>query len=179
MGHGVPAALIAAMLKAAVLSVRSVADDPSAVLRGLNQVLSAQRPRQLVSAAYLWIDTTRALARYAASGHPPLLRSRGGTVERIESNGLIFGMADESAYPVSTLPVQRGDRFILYTDGMTDAENAAGELFGDQRLDEVLRQHESTSASNLVPVLVRAVTQWRPAGSEPSDDITIVIVDVL
>jgi len=73
-GHGVSAALIASMIKVAMQSVVSVAADPGAVLGGLNRVLSGQLRGQLVSAAYLWLDTENRTARYSAAGHPPLLR---------------------------------------------------------------------------------------------------------
>jgi len=75
-GHGVPAALIASMIKVAMQSVVPCADDPGAVLRGLERALSGQLRGQYVSAAYLWLDTESRKALYSAAGHPPLLRWR-------------------------------------------------------------------------------------------------------
>jgi len=71
-GHGVPAALIASMIKVAMQSVVGWADDPTEVLRRLSGLLSGQLRGQFVSAAYLWIDTEQRKARYSAAGHPPL-----------------------------------------------------------------------------------------------------------
>src|SRR5271157_4423705 len=99
-GHGVPAALIAAMIKVAMQSVVSSAHDPPEVLRGLNRILSGQLRSQLISAAYLWLDTEIRKGFYSAAGHPPLLRWREGKLERIESNGLLFGVRRDSDYPV-------------------------------------------------------------------------------
>ena len=90
-GHGVPAALIASMIKVAVQSVVSCAHDPADVLRRLNGILHGQLRGQFVTAAYLWIDVDAGIAFYSAAGHPPLVRWRNGEVTRIESNGLLFG----------------------------------------------------------------------------------------
>jgi phosphoserine phosphatase RsbU/P len=76
-GHGVPAALIASMIKVATQSVVACADDPGQVMSGLNRVLAGQLRTQLVSAAYLWVDMEKRRAAYSAAGHPPLLWLRG------------------------------------------------------------------------------------------------------
>jgi phosphoserine phosphatase RsbU/P len=122
-GHGVPAALIASMIKVAVQTVVGCANDPGAVMRVLNRVLSGLLRGQLISAAYLWLDPENHRAEYAAAGHPPLLLWRQGELERIESNGLLFGIKPEcEAYPVCTMPMAPGDRFLLYTDGVTEPD---------------------------------------------------------
>jgi sigma-B regulation protein RsbU (phosphoserine phosphatase) len=177
-GHGVPAALIASMVKVAVETVTPSADDPRAVLHGLNRVLTAQARGQLVSAAYLWLDTENHVARYAAAGHPPLLRWQQGVLDKIESNGILFGvLPDYDAYPVRTLPVAAGDRFILYTDGVIESQNATGEFFGDNRLEEVIRASPSCSPSELTDRLLAEIQQWRPASVSQQDDITLVVID--
>ena len=99
-GHGVPAALIASMIKVATQSVVPCAHDPREVLRGLNGILFPQIREQFVSAAYLWLDTEARKATYSAAGHPPLLRWREGKLERIESNGLLLGVIPDPDYPV-------------------------------------------------------------------------------
>ena len=94
-GHGVPAALIASMIKVAVQSVAAFADDPSELLRRLRDVLSAQLQGQFVSAAYLWVDSQTRVARYSAAGHPPLLCwcAACGLLTRVESNGSTLRLA--------------------------------------------------------------------------------------
>jgi len=127
-GHGVPAALIASMIKVATHAVNGCANDPERVLRSVGNVLNQNVRGQLVSAAYLWIDMGAHAATYSAAGHPPLVRwrKRDGTFTRIESNGLIFGVNARLEYPVCNFPLLTGDRFVLYTDGVTEPENQAG-----------------------------------------------------
>jgi phosphoserine phosphatase RsbU/P len=109
-GHGVPAALIASMIKVAMQSVEACSPDPGEVLRGLNRILFKQLHEQYVSAAYLWVDAEHGKAWYSAAGHPPLLRWKGHGLERIESNGLLFGVIADPEYPVRELAIRSGDR---------------------------------------------------------------------
>ncbi len=178
-GHGVPAALIAAMIKVAIRSVVSCAHDPQEVLRGLNRSLSGQLRNQFVTASYLWIDTENRNALYSAAGHPPLLRWREGRLERIESNGLLFGVLPEADYPVCDMPIKSGDRFLLYTDGLIEPENASGDSFGERQLEQVVRRNQSCSPSELADQLLAEIRLWQPAPCTQQDDITLIIVDVI
>ena len=180
MGHGVGAALIASMIKVAVQSVEPCAQDPQAVLRGLNHVLPRQLRGQFVSAAYLWLDTENRRALYSAAGHPPLLCWRQGKLERIESNGLLFGVIRErDDYPVWTMSINPGDRFLLCTDGVTEPENAHGDAFGDIRLEQVLRDNQRRTPSELSTELLSEIRRWQPASVTQQDDITLIVIDVV
>jgi sigma-B regulation protein RsbU (phosphoserine phosphatase) len=180
-GHGVPAALIAAMMKVAMQSVVASAHDPGEVLRRLCHILGNQLRGQFVSAAYLYIDSETSQARYSAAGHPPLLHwdSAAREVRLVESNGLLFGVLKETDYPVCELAYKRGDRFILYTDGLTEAENSAGEIFGDHRFIEVIRSHENAPAGELSTHILNELRLWRHARMSQQDDITWIIIDIM
>jgi phosphoserine phosphatase RsbU/P len=179
-GHGVPAALIASMIKVAMQSVVAFADDPAAVLCGVEHVLSGQlRGDQFVSAAYLWLDTENGKALYSAAGHPPLLRWSRGKLENIQSNGLVFGVLSKGDYPVCEIPIATGDRFLLYTDGIIEPENAKGESFGDRRLEEVVRENQCRPSIELSDRLLSELRQWQPASAAQQDDITLIVIDVL
>lgn len=180
-GHGVPAALISSMIKVAMQSVFLFADDPAKVLGGLNRILSAELRGRLTSAAYLWIDIENHGARYSAAGHPPLLcwRNACSELQPIESNGLLFGVAPDSEFPVRRMAVEPGDRFLMYTDGLTEPENPRGESFGDRRLEKVVRDSRTQPASQLVERLLSELRQWQPKSSTQQDDITLIVVDVL
>ncbi len=176
-GHGVPAALIASMIKMATQSVIPRAAEPREVLRGLNCMLFPQLHDQLVSAAYLWLDTENGKALYSAAGHPPLLRWRQGKLERIESNGLLFGVIADADYPVCALEVCPGDRFLLYTDGVIEPQNAGADSFGDCKLEEVVRNNQSRPPSELADRLLSEICSWQPASRAQQDDITLIVVD--
>jgi sigma-B regulation protein RsbU (phosphoserine phosphatase) len=180
-GHGIPAALISSMIKVAMQSVAVHADDPAQVLGGLNRILSSEAHGQFASAAYVWIDTENRNALYSAAGHPPLLcwRNTRGEMQRIESNGLLFGVGPDSEYPVCSVPVEPSDRFLLYTDGVTETENAAGEAFGDRQLERVVRNNRLQPASELSRQVLSELQRWRPAAVNQQDDITLIVVDVL
>jgi len=180
-GHGIPAALISSMIKVAMQSVAGVAHDPAQVLGGLNRILSNELRGQLTSAAYLWIDAEANSARYSAAGHPPLLcwRNASGELLRVESNGLLFGVAADCEYPVRTLSAERGDRFLIYTDGLTEPENACGESFGERRLDQVVGENRAQPASELTTQLLCELRKWQPASTSQQDDITLIVADVM
>lgn len=180
-GHGVPAALISSMIKMAMQSVAAHANDPAQVLRSLNRILSPELRGQLISAAYLWIDTQTYCARYSAAGHPPLLcwRNARAELEQIESNGLLFGVTPDSDFPVCTIALHPSDRLLLYTDGMTEAESAAGEAFGDGQLEKVVRSNRLEPASNLLRQMLSELRSWQPTSVPQQDDITVIVMDVL
>jgi len=177
-GHGVPAALIAAMMKMAVQSIVPCVHSPGSVLQGLNRMLSGQVPDQFVTAAYLFIDTQNYRARYSAAGHPPLLLSRAGTLHRIESNGLVFGVTAQADYPVREIPICPGDRILLYTDGVIEPENGKGKPFGDSKLEQVVLGAQMCSPSELTDRLLTEIRAWQPPSMGQQDDITMVVIDV-
>jgi sigma-B regulation protein RsbU (phosphoserine phosphatase) len=180
-GHGVPAALIASMIKVAMHAVQSSATHPGEVLGGLNRILSPQLKGQFVTAGYLLLDLESEVARYSDAGHPPLMQwsSRANSLERIESNGLLFGVLQETAYPSVEFPISAGDRFLLYTDGLTEPENSSGEAFGDNRIAELIRQSQNHPAPALAAILFEQMSRWRPAKTAQQDDVSLIVIDVL
>ena len=177
-GHGVPAALIAAMIKVAMQSLVHCAHQPAEVLSGLNRILSGQLRAQLVSAAYLWLDMESGRALYSGAGHPPLLCWRQGRLDPIESNGLLIGVMPDSTYPVCEIPLSLGDRFLLYTDGVVEPENASGDPFGDYELEDIVRRNQARSPSDLSDDLLTNVRRWQPASVTQQDDITLIVIDI-
>jgi phosphoserine phosphatase RsbU/P len=179
-GHGVPAALVASMIKIAMRSVVGCAQDPGAVLHELNRVLSDVLRGQYVTAAYLWLDTKTLRARYSAAGHPPLLhwRQAVGELCPIQSNGILFGVLPDTPYPVHDLQLASGDRLLLYTDGLIEPENAGGEPFGDARLAQVVRDGRGCPAVELSTRLLDELHAWQLKPLYQHDDITLVVIDV-
>src|SRR5277367_5369411 len=124
-GHGVPAALIASMLKVAFAGQAAHAVDPARVLTGLNQALCGKFEDHFVTAAYLYADLDAKIIRYAGAGHPPLLVSNlgNGGARAVEQNGLFLGMFPEAEYSSTEARLQPGDQYVLYTDGLPECKN--------------------------------------------------------
>ena len=124
-GHGMPAALIASMLKIAFSAQVAHAADPAQVLLGLNQALCGKFQHHYVTAAYLFVDMQKRTLTYAGAGHPPLLL-RGGSsrgVRDVAENGLFLGKFPFATYSSVELPLNAGDRALLYTDGISETTN--------------------------------------------------------
>ncbi len=174
-GHGVPAALVASMMKVAIAAQNEHADDPAKVMTGLNTVLSGKLQGQFVTAAYLYLDLESGTGRYSAAGHPPLLHYRAAeqSIDDVVENGLILGVMPFASYSSAALTIGSGDRFLLYTDGVLEA-NQRGEEFGPDRVKRILSQ--PLSAEQLCSSLSREVRTW--SQGVPGDDITIVAVGI-
>jgi sigma-B regulation protein RsbU (phosphoserine phosphatase) len=178
-GHGVPAALSASMVKVAVRSQLERAGDPAAVLRGMNAILCGNLQGQFVSAGYLFLNPGGNVMRYAGAGHPPVLiwRSRQRQVESLEENGLLLGILPNAGYTEKTAPLERGDRCVLYTDGLLEATCPEGEEFGPERLQDFVAENASLAASAFCNALVQKLADWRGETGQQQDDLTIVAVD--
>ena len=180
-GHGVPAALIASMLKVAFAGQAAHAHDPARVLTGLNRSLCGKFEAHFVTAAYLFVDLEKSLLHYSAAGHPPLmLASRGAcTVREIEENGLMLGMFPEAVYSSVEIRVCPGDRCLLYTDGILEAANAAQEQFGKSRCKQFLETQRDISATRFANTLLDSVAVFSGYNSARAqeDDITLIVLD--
>ncbi len=179
-GHGVPAALIASMVKIAIAGQLPHADDPSRVLGGINEMLSGKLKGQFVTASYLFLDLEKSVMRYSGAGHPPLLRRHEptGKVEKVVQNGLVLGARAKSAYATLERPIASADRFLMYTDGLLEARNNGGEQFEDGRLGELLESTSGTDAEGAATAIVEGLAIW--TGRKPQDDdLTLIVVDVL
>ncbi|HYK36708.1 PP2C family protein-serine/threonine phosphatase [Alloacidobacterium sp.] len=177
-GHGMPAALIASMLKIALAAQVTNAADPAQVLSGLNKALCGKFEHHYVTAAYLFVDMTRKTLTYAGAGHPPMLlwSTSSAAVHDIEENGLFLGKFPWATYSSLELPFKAGDWCLLYTDGIPETVNNAGIEFGNDRFREFLTMAQCTSADQLADCLLSELTRWATRGSdeELDDDITMV-----
>src|SRR5277367_4764849 len=111
-GHGLPAALIASMLKVALAAQSPHACDPARVLAGLNQSLCGKFKRHFATAAYVFVDMERKSMSYGAAGHPPLLlcHTSTGSASEVLENGVPLGLLPEAVYSVVEVPLEPGDK---------------------------------------------------------------------
>lgn len=192
-GHGVAAALLSVTLSrllsppsdpSSILIRDGAATDrfkitpPAEVAARLNRLFPFDTATaQFATMVYGILDTANGEFRYAATGHPgPVHLPAGGTPIVLESQGFPIGMA-EDAYEERSVHLRPGDRLYIYSDGVPEAMNPAGEQFGMSRLRESIGQTRAGSLQSSVTALLAEVTRWQ--GSEtPQDDISILAVEV-
>jgi sigma-B regulation protein RsbU (phosphoserine phosphatase) len=180
-GHGVPAALIASMVKVSVFAGPEVREGPGRIVANLNSTLCREAPGQYATAVHVSLNQTTRVGRYCAAGHPPpfLWRRSVQELEILDAAGLLLGVRSEERYEESEFTFEQGDRLLLYSDGLTEAENSIGLSFGDIKLPEFFASKQSLDAEQFAGTLLKEVQAWSTNGSElrQSDDITLVVVD--
>lgn len=182
MGHGMPAALVASMVKVAVRLNSREGGHPERVIQNLNAILCDQAPGQLVTATYFHLDLSTMSGTYSAASQPvPLLWSRAHQrLDRLEGGGLLLGVREREPYDLYRFPLESGDRLLLFTDGLIEAENEHEESFGDRALPEFIARHQSANAEVFCETLQEEILRWsRWMGRGPADDITLVVIDIL
>jgi sigma-B regulation protein RsbU (phosphoserine phosphatase) len=173
-GHGVPAALIASMVKLAATSQRAHFSDPAALLSGMNAVLCGNTQDQFVTAAYVYLDATSATLRYSAAAHPPMLLLRSGQVIEVTENGLMLAAFSNATYSTAIHPLHSGDRLLLYTDGLLEATNPAAEELGPQRLSALLKDGAHLNPEAAADHIISSLKTW---ARSQNDDLTVLICD--
>ncbi len=173
-GHGIPAALIASMVKMAATSQRANAAHPARSLTGMNEALCGNTQGQYVTAAYVHLNAETKEMRYAAAGHPAMLLLRGGRVTEIHENGLLLSASTQSVYSEKTLPLEPGDRLLLYTDGLIEARNAQGMMFGEESLFAAMRNTAEVAVAEAADRIIASVQQW---SKSQDDDLTVLVCD--
>jgi sigma-B regulation protein RsbU (phosphoserine phosphatase) len=173
-GHGVPAALIASMVKLAAASQRHIAADPSRVLSGMNTALLGNTQNQFVTAAYVHLNSESRELRYSAAGHPPMLLLRNGRIIEVKENGLILAAFDFASYSNVIHRLEPGDRILLYTDGVVEASDASGDFLGHDALCSLLKKTAGLSSSEAADSIITSVRQW---SAKQDDDLTVLVCD--
>jgi serine phosphatase RsbU (regulator of sigma subunit) len=177
-GKGVPAAFFMAVSRTNLRELAAHHADPGGCLARTNNVLCEQNPMDLfVTVFYCIFDAATGVLRYANGGHnPPYLRRADGSVEALSgAGGLVLGAMPGIEYPNHTVQLQRGDRLVLYTDGVTEAFNPADEAYGVERLIAEVQEHGDGAAAALVERICSSVTAF--SGTAPqSDDITLTVL---
>ncbi|MDW8344657.1 MAG: SpoIIE family protein phosphatase [Verrucomicrobiae bacterium] len=186
MGHGARSALVTAILRTLLQDFHGEGHDPARFLRLLNQhfarVAAPSDPLIFVSALYLILDADAQTITLASAGHPAPFwgRRRLGAVqpvyERLQNNP-VLGLFPDSCYTNLTHPFEAGDIFVLFTDGVYEAGNLAGEQFGRERLQQAIAQNLDRGVQEICRGVVERVRRFAGNGALP-DDICIVGVEV-
>lgn len=178
-GKAAPAALYAALVSGLMRSAASQSLSPSALLGTLNESLQERKlDSQYVVMLYaVWNDENRTLQVANAGATQPLI-CRSGEVETVKAEGFPLGLFPKVEYEEFTLATQPGDSIIFFSDGITDAQNSDGEMFGDERLKAVVKKNQQKPASKIADAILAEVGKFQ-RGIERFDDETVVVVKVL
>ena len=177
-GKGVPAALLASNLQAAVRSAAARDLPPARLCGEVNRALCASiAPGHFITFFYAVLDPASGEVSYCNAGHlPPLLATATGGVRRLTSGGMVLGIADEAAYAEGVARLGPGDALAFYTDGLTESLSPLGEEFGEERVSDVLARAVSGArdAEATLDALFASVCAFSPVPA--GDDRTALVV---
>ncbi len=175
-GKGMAGALLMANLQANLRSQRIAArDDPQSLLRSVNQLFYDNTgDSSYATLFFAEYDDRAQRLRYVNCGHLAGLLLRGNdSLERLESTSTVLGLFRDWDCAIGECRLRPGDAIALYTDGVTESFNSAGEEFGEQRLAEALRRHRALSAQDSLAAIVDEIGLFSPG--EQYDDITLIL----
>jgi sigma-B regulation protein RsbU (phosphoserine phosphatase) len=178
MGKGMPAALLMSNLQALVRSLAGEVRGPAGLATRVNRSMAANiAAGKFVTLFYAVVEHARGKLIYTNAGHhAPILVRSSGEVQRLAGSGTVLGVFPNWIYDQDEIDLAAGDRLVLFTDGIPEAENAEGEPFGEERLLDAVVGNRDLGAKPLQEAILRAVTRF--AGPEPQDDVALVVLSV-
>ncbi|MDQ6652556.1 MAG: SpoIIE family protein phosphatase [Acidobacteriota bacterium] len=179
-GKGVPAALLMAFLRASLRAATHIGYSPHISMAKVNYLLWESIERnQFVTAFYGILDVTNKTLSYTNAGHnPPLLLDKDGNPTFIDRGSLPLGMFRDTRYHEYYLTTEPGEVLVLYTDGVTEAQNLQGEEFGRERLAEAVIANRHLGARDLITAVQKVVIEWTD-GRGATDDVTFFVIKAL
>jgi sigma-B regulation protein RsbU (phosphoserine phosphatase) len=175
-GKGMPASLLMMALHARVQVLAEDPGDLGGFMSRLNKATCANCPsNRFITFFFCILDAASGELRFANAGHnPPILVRANGNAEMLEGGGPVLGILSIAPYSEAQARVEQGDMLVLYSDGVTEANNPEYDEFGEDRLIEVLRQNRHLPAQGIVKAVTKALAEF--AGTAPqADDITLVV----
>ena len=176
---GVGAALYMALSRTILRTfVFEYPDQPALAFNAANRrILADARTDMFVTTFYGLIDPASGMLTYCNAGHNPpyVLRFVDNEPIPLRATGMPMGLFEDSQWTSRTIAIEAGDRLLLYTDGITEAQNGIGEFFGERRLLDVAQRHKSCSVEELQQAILADVHDF--VGDAPqADDITLLVL---
>jgi len=179
---GLPAALIMSVLTAVLNQVGRRQASPRAVLNEANTAFRrffSESQYGFATLFYAFYDNNENTLTYSRAGHEPpiLIRARNGDLQYLEGEGFPVGLMEDGQYQERTVRLKRGDRVILYTDGLTGALNARGEMLGRKRLEELVKAHAGAEIESFLDALADEIMLFTGDAPQP-DDIAVMVMEL-
>jgi phosphoserine phosphatase RsbU/P len=179
-GKSVPAAMLMATYQASLKTLAATSSSPAELVSRMNQYscLNSQNGRRFTTTFVAEYDPASRRLVYVNAGHnPPILRRTTGAIERLTEGGLPLGIEPEAKYESGTATLESGDWLVIYTDGVTEAENTSTEEFGETRLMVTLNVNAAATPATLLNGIMMDIDRF--VGDAPQhDDITLLLVKV-
>jgi serine phosphatase RsbU (regulator of sigma subunit) len=177
-GKGMSAALLSSMVLGALSMEFHSGTQPQEVLNRINRLLCEKSLSYQFVTLFLFVLSPNGSGQFISAGHNPayLFRSATGKIEQLVSDAYVLGMFDSTFYQPCPLHLCTGDILVVYSDGLTDAENPQKEMFGEERLLELIQEAAPLGSPALEQRLLKAIEEFTQ-GTPQMDDITFVVVE--
>jgi sigma-B regulation protein RsbU (phosphoserine phosphatase) len=176
IGKGMPAALLMSNVQAAVKAVASPAMEPSEVCARVNRVLAGNLAAgNFVTFFYSVLDSATGRLTYTNAGHvPPILVRADGSAVRLESGGALLGVFKSWNFDQAGVQLHKGDRLVMFTDGISELKDATEEEFGEERVERLVARHRQECAQALKDRILAEAEDYSNGSFQ--DDVTLVVV---
>ena len=179
-GHGTPAALLMSTLQAGLRAQLETNQSVSELMTRLNSMLCrSTTPETFATLFFAILEPERKRLRFSNAGHNyPVLINAQGEIRYLEKGGLLLGVMDDIRHEEDEVKLSSGDVVVFYTDGVTEADDSNGIMFGEERLEQIIRDERGGSAGEVLEKILQEVEQFSGRASY-QDDITMVALKVL
>lgn len=176
-GKGVSAALLAALLQGAFVLAGDAGMPPHRLLTLLNRFLFDRTEGEKYATVFAAAIHRSGQLQWVNAGHcAPLLLRASGAVESLRPTATPAGLLEEAAFPLSEGQLAPGDKLVIFSDGFPEAQNPAGELYGNERLRHLIAQSANLKCEALVSRVVEEIDEFA-SGADPADDRTILAIE--
>ena len=178
-GKGVAASVLSSMILGCLQLRLQDGDPPASALNRLNRFLCTKSSGKFAT-MFLCSIAPDGKGQYISAGHNPafIYRAADGTIDELASTSLILGMFDFAMFEATPIELRPGDVLLAYSDGLTEAENVQEEMFGEDRVKEIIRREAPAGTDRLHDAVIASIAEFT-RGRDQSDDITLVIAERL
>lgn len=179
VGHGIPAAMIASMVNILFKLFQMLSIDPGLLLRSLNVNICNMLPQTFVTAACIYINRYEQFIRIARAGHPSvIIQKNDGQISEYMPKGKALGLKTDNTFETITMPLSAGDKIFIYTDGIVEALDTNKQMFGTQRLLDIMLQTKDKSCTETLETIYTELINFIGNTDLLEDDVTMIMITV-